>query len=96
MKLNYYKFSKNAEGYITGFYAVPNGQDFDYYGQMSQFGDVTHGWTKFIDGEFIVDEAKKSEILEEEKRQAEAPTWEERIDAQVLYTALLTDSLLEE
>ena len=96
MKLNYYKFMKNADGYIIGFQTVPLGAESDFFGQMSQYPEATHGWTKFIDGQFVEDEAKKAEILEEEKRQAEAPTWEERIDAQVLYTALLTDSLLEE
>lgn len=96
MKLNYYKFTKNADGYIIGYQSVPMGTDHDYFGQMSQYPEATHGWTKFIDGEFIVDEAKKAEILASEKAIAEAPTWEERIDAQVLYTALLTNSLLEE
>ena len=96
MKLNYYKLTLNADGYIIGFNAVPMGTDYDYYGQMSQYPEATHGWTKFIDGQFVVDEIKKAEILAEEQRKAEEPTWQERIDAQVLYTALLTNSLLEE
>ena len=96
MKLNYYKLALNADGYIIGYQSVPIGTEYDYYGQMSQHQEATHGWTKFIDGKFVADEAKKAEILAEEQRKAEAPTWEERIDAQVLYTALLTDSLLEE
>ena len=96
MKLNYYKFMKNDDGYIIGFYTVPRGTDHDYFGQMSQYPEATHGWTKFIDGQFVEDEAKKAEILANEKAMTEAPTWEERIDAQVLYTALLTNSLLEE
>ena len=96
MKLNYYKFTLNADGYIIGFHTVPMGTDYDFFGQMSQHPEATHGWTKFADGNFIVDEAKKAEILAEEQRLAEQPTWEERIDAQLLYTALLTDSLLEE
>ena len=96
MKLNYYKFMKNADGYIIGYQSVPIGTNYDYFGQMSQYPEATHGWTKFIDGEFVADEIKKAEILAEEQRKAEEPTWEERIDAQVLYTALLTNSLLEE
>lgn len=96
MKLNYYKFLKNADGYIIGYQSVPAGTEYDYYGQMSQHQEVTHGWTKFIDGNFVIDETKKAEILAEEQRKAEEPTWEERIDAQVLYTALITDSLLKE
>ena len=96
MKLNYYKFMKNADGYIIGYQSVPIGTEYDYYGQMSQFPDAIRGWTKFADGNFVIDETKKAEILAEEQRKAEEPTWEERIDAQVLYTALLTNSLLEE
>ena len=96
MKLNYYKFMKNADGYIIGYQSVPIGTNYDYFGQMSQYPEATHGWTKFIDGEFVADEIKKAKILAEEQRKAEEPTWEERIDAQVLYTALLTNSLLEE
>ena len=96
MKLNYYKFMKNADGYIIGFHTVPMGTDHDYFGQMAEHQEATHGWTRFIDGQFVEDEAKKAEILAEEQRKAEEPTWEEHIDAQVLYTALLTNSLLEE
>ena len=96
MKLNYYKFTLNADGYIIGFHAVPSNQEYDYYGQMSQFPDAIRGWTRFADGNFVIDETKKAEILAEEQKKAEEPTWEERIDAQLLYTALLTDSLLEE
>ena len=96
MKLNYYKFMKNADGYIIGYQSVPIGTDYDFFGQMAEHPEATHGWTKFTDGKFVADEAKKAEILAEEQRKAEEPTWEDRIDAQVLYTALLTDSLLEE
>ena len=95
MKLNYYKFVVDADGCIIGYQSVPNGSEYDFYGQMSQVPDAIRGWTKFINGEFIIDEARKTEILAEEQRKAEEPTWEERIDAQVLYTALITDSLLE-
>ena len=96
MKLNYYKLTLNADGYIIGYQSVPIGTEYDYYGQMSQFPDAIRGWTKFADGNFVIDETKKAEILAEEQKKAEEPTWEERIDAQVLYTALLTNSLLEE
>lgn len=35
------------------------------------------------------------EIAEMEKMQAEEPTQQDRIEAQVMYTALMTDTLLE-
>ena len=42
-----------------------------------------NGFEKTIDGETI-------------KYHSDAPTWQEKIDAQVLYTALMTDTLVEE
>ena len=96
MKLNYYKLVKNADEYIIGFQTVPMGSDYDFFGQMAQYPEATHGWTRFIDGQFVVDEIKKAEILAEEQKKAEEPTWEERVDAQLLYTALMTDTLVQE
>ena len=63
MKLNYYKLALNADGYIIGYQSVPIGTEYDYYGQMSQVPDAIRGWTKFIDNKFIIDEAKKAEIM---------------------------------
>ena len=52
---------------------------------------------KYINGKYI--ELTTYEIAEMEKAQAEMPepepTLEERLEAQVLYTALITDTLLE-
>ena len=54
---------------------------------------------QYLDGELILDETKKAELVEEEKKreeEAKKPTQLETIEAQVLYTALMTDTMLEE
>jgi len=73
-------------------YSVPEGQH-DYYGQMAQFPDVCEGWYRFENGTFVEDLQKKAEILAEREH---TPTWEESIESQVYYTALMTDTLIEE
>ena len=50
-------------------------------------GDVTE--YRYVDGEFVYDPLPKPE--EEDK-----PTQLDRIEAQALYTALMTDTLIEE
>lgn len=54
---------------------------------------------QYLDGELVLDETKKAELVEEEKKREEEekkPTQLETIEAQVLYTALMTDTMLEE
>ena len=91
--LNKYKILTNEDGYITGFYAVLD-DDYDYYGQMADFPDVCEGWTKFENGEFIEDLEKQEEILEQREIDAMKPTDQDRLEAQAMYTALMTDTLL--
>ena len=93
--LNRYKISSDENGYIVGFYTV-FGDDYDYYGQMADFPELCEGWTKFENGEFVEDPEKKAEIIAEREREAQLPTWEEIIESQVYYTALITDTLIEE
>ena len=91
--LNRYKITFNDEGYINGFYAVLE-DVYDYYGQMADFPDVCEGWTKFINGEFVDDLDKKAEIIAEREAEAKKPTDQDRLEAQIAYTALITDTLL--
>lgn len=51
---------------------------------------------KFIDGKIVLDGTKKQAIIEAENAREETPTQLDRIEAQVLYTALMTDTTLEE
>ena len=86
-----YKIITNADGYVDSFY-----DEYDYEGQMADYPEATEGWYKYINNKFIVDEDKKAEIIAERKRKAQEPTREDRIEAQATYTAMMTDTLLEE
>ena len=95
MEKIYYKFDLN-EGYIVGFYNVPEGASYDYDGVIpSEVIDSFEygGWYKFENGEFVEDAERKAEMIAKKEHET---TWEERIDAQVTYTAMMTDTLIEE
>ena len=98
---NKYVISNNDEGYVNAFKVVLDDK-YDFYGQMSLYPEATEGWVKFIAdksecrGYFEVDENKKDKIIAERERQAQLPTWNDTIEAQVTYTALMTDTLIEE
>ena len=49
-----------------------------------------------VDGEYILDEVKEREEIAKEQEEAKKPSQLETIEAQVLYTALMTDTMLEE
>ena len=99
MEKYYYKFVYN-NNYISQFYAVNENQQYDFYGQMGEFPDVMaslpEGWYKFENNNFVLDQVRKQEIIQQRNSKAQKPTWEETIDAQVTYTAMMTDTLLEE
>lgn len=96
MEKYYYKLNFDNDGYVVGAYAVEEGSDFDYYGQIAECPDIAEGWCKFENNTFIVDEVRKSEIIAEREKEAETPSREDKIEAQTFYTALMTDTLLEE
>lgn len=76
---------------------------YDFYGQMANYPEATEGWMKFIrdetpaGGTFIVDEKKKDEIIAkrkaQEKEEEKKANW---LTAQMLFTATMTDTLLED
>ena len=94
--INKYVIQQDSEGYVSGFYAVLD-DNYDYEGQMADFPEACEGWTKFENGTFVIDQKRKEEIIaerEEEYRKADKDAnW---LAAQTLYTALITDTLLEE
>ena len=92
-KINNYKI-QTTNGYVSGFYTVTG--EYDYRGQMADFPEVCEGWTKFVNGNFVEDLDKKAEIIAEREKESKKPTWQETIESQVYYTALMTDTLVEE
>lgn len=52
---------------------------------------------QYLDGVLVLDEAKKTLLFEQEKKreeEAKKPTQLETIEAQVLYIAMITDTLI--
>lgn len=99
--INKYVILKDENDYVTGFYTTLD-NNYDYIGQMNDFPDATEGWMKFVpgwsqgEGTFVVDQAKKDEIIAEREAEARKPTDMDNLEAQVLWTALMTDTLIEE
>ena len=94
---NYYEFYYTEDGYIIGYGVVEEGMPYDFYGQMAEHPEVDYsigfgGWYKFESREFIEDPVRKAEMIDQKQHQA---TWEETIEAQVTYTAMMTDTLID-
>jgi len=101
LKFNYYVLDKNEDGYITGFAAVLEG-NYDFYGQMALYPEACEGWYKFVSdesetgGNFVLDQAKKDEIIAQREAEAKKPTAMDILEAQMMWTALNTDTVLPE
>ena len=66
---------------------------------LSKIDYMYLGAYQYINNKLILDKKRKKELEEEEeerKRKEQEPTDFERIEAQSYYTAMLTDTLLEE
>ena len=50
---------------------------------------------QLINGQPVLNEQKKAEIIAEREQEEKTPTWNEMIEAQMLFTAMMTDTLLE-
>ena len=98
--LYYYKIFVNHLGYIYAFNAVPEGEEYDYYGQLGDFPGMMEstpeGWYKFNKGEITLDRERRAEVLRQREEDAKKPTWYDTIESQVFYTAMETDTLIEE
>lgn len=46
--------------------------------------------------EIVLDEEKKAKQIKQEEEEDGKPTWQDSIDSQVFYTAMITDTLIEE
>lgn len=92
--LHQYNFDY-SEGYIVGYSAVESGGDF--YGQMADHPDVMEsfsygGWYTCENNKFIEDSERKAEMIYKHEHTA---TWQETMEAQVTYTAMMTDTLID-
>ena len=91
----YYKFYLHDDNFIYGFH-IADATNHDFYGDINTYPDIAEGWYKLQDGQIVLDENKKAEIIAEREAETMKPTWEETIESQVYYTALMTDTWVEE
>ena len=83
-----YKLYFDEEGYLTG-YEHTGTEDDVYEIDFNTFNGGYLTCYKLINDELVLDEEKA-------RKQDITPSWEETIDAQLSYTAMMTDTLLEE
>lgn len=91
-----YKVEFDENEYITGFY-VPleeTGDEYTFDGSLLEL-DFLNAY-KIVDNQPWLDEERKAEIIAEREAEAQKPTQLDIIEAQATYTALMTDTLLEE
>lgn len=95
--INNYKFTYDNGNYIVGAMAVLDG-NYDWQGQLSQYEEsACGGWYKLTNGQLVADNVRKTQIMnarEEAKKQAEKEA--QKIPAQVTYTAMMTDTMIED
>lgn len=91
----YYQLIINDGGYIAGF-DQGSEDEYDFYGQMADYPDVCSGWYKCINHELVVDEERKAEIIKRREEREAEPSRMDIIEAQTFYTAMMTDTLVEE
>ncbi len=91
-----YKVEFDNDGYITGFY-VPEDEsqgDYEFDGSLLELHYLRA--YKIVDNQPWLDEVKKAEIIAEEEAEAQKPTQLDRVEAQCVYTALCTQTLIGE
>ena len=73
--INNYKFILNEYGYIVSFYSVPDGEEYDYRGQMADHPEVldsmSYGYYRFIDGSFVFDKERYNSIINAQAKEKE-------------------------
>ncbi|MBQ2658646.1 MAG: hypothetical protein IJF87_08775 [Erysipelotrichaceae bacterium] len=91
-----YVVETDSDGYITSFY-VPveeTGNEYTFDGSELEL-EFLNAY-KIQNRVPVLDQAKKEEIIAEREAEAQRPTQLDIVEAQVTYTALMTDTLLEE
>ncbi len=91
-----YKVQFDEDDYIIGFYAPADESQGDYEFDGSLLELEFLNAYKIVDNQPWLDEEKKAEIIAEREAEAQKPTQLDIVEAQVTYTALMTDTLLGE
>lgn len=89
--INKYDLIVDSEGYVISMTLNKNG---NYILNPLCMNLQKLDCYKLVDNVLIFDEEKLAKLIAEEEEEAKLPTWREEMEAQVLYTALVTDSLV--
>lgn len=94
-----YTIELNENKYVSGI--IHYGDERDYYDDDYIFNTFYKDGHRvncyhLLNNEYLLDEIKEQEEIQKEREEAKKPTTQEKIEAQVLYTALMTDTMLEE
>lgn len=95
-----YEIYLDDNGYMTGFCHTAD-ETKDIY-EFDGAEVIQHEMNAYhvVDGEVVLDTEREAQIIAdreaEEEERAKQPTWQESIESQVVYTAMMTDTLLED
>lgn len=90
-----YKLILDENNYLEGFVHTNSSEDKYELNPQSMQLDYLNCY-HLVEDEVVFDEEKYNKVKEEEEKEKQKPTFEEKIEAQVLYTALMTDTMLDE
>ena len=86
-----YDLKLDSEGYVNSISANKNGE---YELNPLSLNIERLNCYRLVNNKLVFDDEKLAKLVAEEEEKAKLPTWQEEIEAQVLYTALVTDSLV--
>lgn len=92
-----YRIDLDNDNYVEGYIVDVNGQysDEDIIKIFDSFNHRINCYKK-VDDNYVLDSAKEEEIIAKEEEEAKKQEKEsQRLEAQILYTAVCTDTLLE-
>lgn len=88
-----YSIELDENGYMLGF-SVDENSEYEFDGSLLDLNYLNA--YKMVNDVPWLDEERKAEIIAEREAEAQKPTQLDIIEAQATYTALMTDTLLEE
>lgn len=89
-----YKLYLDTEGYLIGFEHTGTVEDLYIFDPNKIMTNYLNCY-KPIGNEIVLDSVKYEKVKQQEREEESKPTQQEKLEAQVLYTALMTDTMLE-
>lgn len=95
---HFYKCELNDRGYIASYMSCDdNPQEADIFEAGARFNpELSRGCYTIVNNEVVYDDEEYQRILAKEEEERRKPTEMDRLESQTFYTAMMTDTLLEE